>query len=98
MTSSFSLVKKVRSDQVGMFAIALFPKLATAITNLDLSLLLAGTYPVRVLDAVGRQVLATTGDGGTKLPPDLHAAANGTYLVLVRSAGGQLFTKRLVKE
>ena len=97
-TSSFSPVESVRFDQVGTPAIALFPNPATAITNLDLGLLPAGTYQVRVLDAVGRQVLATTGDGGTKLPLDLHAAANGTYLVLVRSAGGQLFTKRLVKE
>jgi len=102
-TSSFSPVETVRFGQVpaGRPAIALFPNPTTAttvITNLDLGLLPAGTYQVRVLDAVGRQVLATTGDGGTTLPLDLRTAANGTYLVLVHGIDGQLFTKRLVKE
>ena len=102
-TSSFSPVETVRFGKApaGPPAIALFPNPTTAttvITNLDLGLLPAGTYQVRVLDAVGRQVLATTGDGGTTLPLDLRTAANGTYLVLVRGIDGQLFTKRLVKE
>ena len=100
-TSSFSLVETVRFDKApaGPPAISLFPNpTTTATTTLDLGLLPIGSYQVRVLDAVGRQVLATTGDGGTTVPLDLRTAANGTYLVLVRGTTGQLFTKRLVKE
>jgi hypothetical protein len=71
---------------------------ATAIIRLDLGLLPTGAYQVRVLDAVGRPVLATTGDGGTILSLDLRTVATGTYIVQVRGASGQQFTKRLVKE
>jgi hypothetical protein len=71
---------------------------ATATIRLDLGLLPAGAYQVRVLDAVGRPVLATTGDGGTILSLDLRTVAMATYTVQVRGASGQQFTKRLVKE
>ena len=96
-TSSFSPVQIVQFGKVGPHSISLFPNPATT-TSLDLSRLPAGTYQVRVLDAVGRQILATTREGGTILPLDMRAVANGTYLVLVRGTDGQLFTKRLVKE
>ena len=96
-TSSFSPVQIVQFGKISPPAISLFPNPATT-TSLDLSLLPAGTYQVRVLDALGRQILATTREGGTTLPLDIRAAANGTYLVLVRGTDGQLFTKRLVKE
>ena len=96
-TSSFSPVQIVQFGKISPPAISLFPNPATT-TSLDLSLLPAGTYQVRVLDAMGRQILATTREGGTTLPLDIRAAANGTYLVLVRGTDGQLFTKRLVKE
>ena len=99
-TSVFSQVQVVRFGKAVALApaIAIYPNPATATTSLDLGLLPAGAYQVRVLDAVGRQVLATTGDGGTTLPLDLRTVATGTYIVQVRGATGQQFTKRLVKE
>ncbi|WP_310396763.1 cadherin-like domain-containing protein [Hymenobacter sp.] len=99
-TSSFSSVQTVQFGKAAAPAIVLFPNPATALTQLDLGQLPTGTYQVRVLDNVGRQVLTTTGDGGTAVPVplDLRTMANGTYIVLVRGTDGQQFTKRLVKE
>jgi hypothetical protein len=97
-TDSYSPVQTVRFGPATAPAIALFPNPATATTSLDLSLLPAGQYQVRVLDNVGREVLNTTGEGGNVRALDLHAVANGTYIVLVRGTDGQQFAKRLVKE
>ena len=96
--SSYSPVQAVSFSSATAGAIALFPNPATAITRLDLSLLPAGTYQVRVLDNVGRQVLTAAFSGGGIHPLDLRTVANGTYVVLVRGTNGQQFAKRLVKE
>jgi Secretion system C-terminal sorting domain/Bacterial Ig domain len=99
-TDSYSPVQIVRFGKAATPAISLFPNPTTAITRLDLSELPAGTYQVRVLDNVGRQVLATTGTGGSTEPLalDLQAVAKGTYIVLVRGTDGKQIAKRLVKE
>ncbi len=100
-TSAFSQVQTVRFGKAVALApaISIYPNpTTTTTTSLDLGLLPAGAYQVRVLDALGRQVLAATGDGGTVLPLDLRTVATGTYIVQVRGATGQQFTKRLVKE
>jgi len=97
-TSSTSPVQTVRFGKTLTPAIALFPNPATAVASLDLSQLPVGLYQVRVLDSVGRQVLATAADGGSTAPLDLRALTNGTYTVLVRGTEGQQFAKRLVKQ
>ena len=97
-SSSYSSVQPVRFAKVGELGIALFPNPTTALTKLDLSLLPAGTYQVRVFDNVGRVVLSLTSAGGTVPTLDLHTVANGTYIVLVQGSHGQQFAKRLVKE
>ena len=99
---AYSPVRTVSFDQAsaGKPGISLFPNPATpaATTTLDLGLLPAGTYQVRVLDALGRQVLTATAEGGKTTPLDLRASASGTYIVLVRAADGRQFGQRLVKE
>ena len=57
-----------------------------------------GTYQVRVLDNVGREVLRTTGEDGSIGAFDTRALANGIYLVQARGTNGLQFIKRLVKE
>ena len=97
-SSSYSPVQLVRFAKFGESGITLFPNPTTALTKLDLSLLPAGTYQVRVFDNVGRVVLSLTSAGGTVPTLDLHTVANGTYIVLVQGSHGQQFAKRLVKE
>ena len=97
-TASYSPVRTVRFGPAGAPGIALFPNPTSATTRLDLSLLPTGTYQVRVLDNVGREVLRTTGEGGSIGALDIRALANGSYLVQVRGSSGQQFIKRLVKE
>jgi hypothetical protein len=97
-TASYSPVQTLRFGKALAAAIALFPNPATTTTSLDLGQLPAGTYQVRVLDNVGREVLKTNAEGGSISLLDLRSAANGTYVVLVRGASGQQFAKRLVKE
>lgn len=99
-TDSYSPVQIVRFGKAATPSITLFPNPTTAITHLNLSQLPTGTYQVRVLDNVGRQVLATTGTGGSAEPLalDLQAVAKGSYIVLVRGADGKQLAKRLVKE
>jgi hypothetical protein len=99
-TSSYSPVRSVRFGQV-VPALALFPNPATTATTLDLTALPAGSYQVRVLDAAGRVVLATTLEAGLAHTLPLHTIARGSYVLLVRGAhGGQVvnLTRRLIKE
>ena len=99
-TSSYSSVRSVRFGQV-VPALALFPNPATTATTLDLTALPAGSYQVRVLDAAGRVVLATTLEAGLAHTLPLHTIARGSYVLLVRGAhGGQVvnLTRRLIKE
>ena len=97
-TATYSPVQPVRFGKAATPAIVLFPNPATATTTLDLALLPTGTYQVRVLDAVGRQVALATGTGGGTVALDLRTLASGTYIVQVRGTAGQQFTKRLVRE
>ena len=97
-TASYSPVRAVRFGPAVAPGIALFPNPTSATTRLDLSALPTGTYQVRVLDNVGREVLRTTGEGGSIGALDAHTLANGIYLVQVRGTTGQQFLKRLVKE
>ena len=97
-TASYSPVRAVRFGAAMPPGIALFPNPTTATTRLDLSLLPAGTYQVQVLDNVGREVLRTTGEGGSIDGLDTRSLANGIYLVQVRGSSGQQFIKRLLKE
>ncbi|WBA42295.1 cadherin-like domain-containing protein [Hymenobacter canadensis] len=100
-TEAYSPVQTVRFEgKAEPAGISLYPNPATPTqaTQLDLSLLPAGTYEVRVLDNVGRAVLTLTMTGGDIKPLELHNAAKGTYIVLVRGTDGKQYAKRLVKE
>ena len=97
-TASYSLVRAVRFGSAVASGIVLFPNPTSATTRLDLSMLPIGPYQVRVLDNVGREVLRTTGEGGSIGVLDTRALANGLYLVQVQGVTGQQFIKRLVKE
>ncbi|MBT9393824.1 T9SS type A sorting domain-containing protein [Hymenobacter sp. NST-14] len=97
-TATYSGIRTVTFRPDVTADITLYPNPATALTRLDMRLLPAGTYQVRVLDNVGREVLHLSAEGGAEPALDLHAVASGTYIVLVRAENGQQFTKRLVKE
>ena len=88
-TDSYSGVRTLHFSRAVAAGIAVFPNPTTAVSRLDLGQLPTGSYQVRVLDNVGRVVLTTTAEGGATHPLDLHAVANGTYIVLVRAANGQ---------
>ena len=49
-----------------------WPLPATALTQLALNQLLTGTYQVRVIDHMDRQVLTATGAGGIAIPLGLR--------------------------
>ena len=97
-TASYSPVRAVRFGSAVASGIVLFPNPTSATTRLDLSVLPTGPYQVRVLDNVGREVLRTTGEGGSISVLDTRALANGLYLVQVQGVTGQQFIKRLLKE
>ncbi len=101
-TATYSPVRTVNfTKSAEAPAISLWPNPATASTQLDLHLLPAGTYQVRMLDATGRVVLATVLEAGLSHALDLNTVASGTYLVQVmsQSAGQSLkLTTRFVKE
>jgi hypothetical protein len=100
-TATYSPVQIVRFDgKAEPAGISLYPNptTLTQTTKLDLSLLPAGSYEVRVLDNVGRIVLTQTMAGGDISPLVLPNAARGTYIVLVRGTDGRQYAKRLVKE
>jgi hypothetical protein len=103
-TATYSPVRSVSFTKAAApVALSLFPNPAQATTQLDLSQLPAsGSYQVRLLDATGRTVLATTLAGGLPQPLDVQQLATGTYHVLVTGqlADGSAFrqTLRLTKE
>ena len=97
-TASYSPVRTVRFGPAVAPGITLFPNPTSATTRLDLTLLPTGTYQVRLLDNVGREVLRATGEGGNISVLDTRSLANGIYLIQVRSTNGQQFIKRLLKE
>ncbi len=84
-TSTYSPVRTVRFTKAAVtVSLSLYPNPAQTRTTLDLSQLPASaTYQVLLLDATGRQVLATKLAGGLPQPLDLTTLATGTYNVLV---------------
>ncbi|QKG53813.1 right-handed parallel beta-helix repeat-containing protein [Hymenobacter sp. BRD67] len=83
-SASYSPVRAVSFSKVATVALSLYPNPAQSTTALDLSQLpVNGAYQVVVLDATGRQVLATILAGGVSHQLDLSNLATGTYQVLV---------------
>lgn len=94
--AAFSPVKVVQFN-VLVPALRLYPTPASAETMLDLALLPAGSYHMRVLDATGRSVLSQQVDGGTAYHLSLHELSSGVYCVVVQGQELTLAT-RLLKE
>jgi uncharacterized repeat protein (TIGR01451 family) len=96
-TATYSPVRTVAFAASIAPAISLYPNPAAQATQLDLSLLPAGTYQVQVLDLAGRVVLRQSATGATAPRLDLSPLASGSYLVQVQGQGLNL-AKRLTKE
>jgi len=96
-TTSTSPVRVLRfATALRQAQLLLYPNPATEHATLDLTAL-DGTYQVTVVDMSGRTISSGTGAGGNKYPLDLQRLPQGTYVVLVRGAGGK-FNQTLVKE
>jgi hypothetical protein len=75
----------------------LFPNPATDQALLDLNALPAGTYQVRILDMMGREVHRAQVQGGGLPVVDLRAVKSGTYQLLIQ--GNQVnLSHKLVKQ
>ncbi|GAC1375319.1 MAG: hypothetical protein NVSMB30_19230 [Hymenobacter sp.] len=99
--STYSPVRAVTFNQLSAPALGLFSNPATDAAQIDLTQLPSGSYRVRVLDGLGREVLGATMAAGLTHQLDLRALASGAYTVRVTAqAGGQSLTlaKRLLKE
>lgn len=83
-TTAYSAAQVVQFATPAAAVLSLYPNPAQLATTLELSALpAAGTYQVLVLDAAGRQVLATTLAGGAAHQLDVAGLASGSYQVLV---------------
>jgi uncharacterized repeat protein (TIGR01451 family) len=81
---AYSPVRTLAFTQPASLALSLYPNPARSTTSLELSQLPASSaYQVLMLDATGRQVLATTLAGGAPRLLDVSSLAAGTYNVLV---------------
>ena len=94
-TVAYGPVRPVRF--AGATALTVYPSPTTANAALDLRALPAGSYQVRVLDALGRVVFAAPAAGLSELTLPARQWAQGLYLIQVRGAGLNQ-TLRLARE